>query len=74
MPLPNLVLFNDLTIFELTRSRTKQTGMSIATFKVKANVKGGFIDNISGISNLTGLAVDIVESVTCLKQWDEKKH
>jgi len=44
--------------------------MSIASVKVKAkaNAKGDFIDNISGISNLTGLAVDIAESVTCLDQ------
>lgn len=47
--------------------------MSIASVKVKANVKGDFIDNISGISSLTGLAGDIVESVTCLEQWDQKK-
>ena len=47
--------------------------MFVAVLKAKAKVKGKLSDNISGISNLTGLAVDIVESVTCLDQWDHKK-
>ena len=57
----------------INKSRIKEAGLFIASVKVKANVGRDFTDNISGISNLTGLAVDIVESVTCLDQWDQKK-
>jgi len=47
--------------------------MYIALIKVKVKVPGNSSVIITGLSNLTAMAVDIVESVTCLDQWDQKK-
>ena len=47
-----------LTIYKLTKPEVK--------------VPGNFSDIITGLSNLTAVSVDIVESANCSKQWDER--
>ena len=46
----------------------EQADMYIALIKVKVKAPGNSSDIITGLSNLTAVSVDIVESANCSKQ------
>ena len=61
-------------LLEITRQVSmEQAGMYIALIKVKVKVPGNSSVIITGLSNLIAIAVGIVESANCSKEWDERK-